>query len=324
MVERTQDEYLDLLRSQVRHLTNSSVAFDDGDRSEYVRLATTMRVLLHDTVRSTSLLTHAGLKSDFWLLDTADEYRPENVYATTALVAKSMNGDPLFIPPLLSKFVQPCKCNRARCRGKRLTRDGPPLWRSPQQWMNRVVLAAPGGSVELTAWDLVLNVANKEGGAHVDQTLPAAYHDVSRENAIGLRHAKTGADSFELHMGCVTAGEAAEDPVPATIRQLAFEVAWSLHARCGFDEPEWDPELSQYGGVLGSFYASPDAPFLPANRVTVAPNDSPKLRPTPSAGDHNIITAKMSSWQIVDPRPKFGPYPVREIRTVEGQGMGPC
>lgn len=58
------------LHRQFKYLANSAILFDEGDHDEATRLATTLRVLLHDTAQSTSLLTHLGLKGQIHFVDT--------------------------------------------------------------------------------------------------------------------------------------------------------------------------------------------------------------------------------------------------------------
>src|SRR3954465_14733121 len=48
---------------QLGYLRRSARLFDEGDRDEAIRIAVTIRVLLHDTGVSTSLLSLAGSKS---------------------------------------------------------------------------------------------------------------------------------------------------------------------------------------------------------------------------------------------------------------------
>jgi hypothetical protein len=58
----TDDRFREKLREQLSSIANSCAAYDAGHRSEAVRIGTSLRVLLHDTGKSTSLLTHLGAK----------------------------------------------------------------------------------------------------------------------------------------------------------------------------------------------------------------------------------------------------------------------
>lgn len=48
------------LRRQLTFLQVSANAYDGGEREEAIRIATTLRVIFHDTPQSTSLLHHLG------------------------------------------------------------------------------------------------------------------------------------------------------------------------------------------------------------------------------------------------------------------------
>jgi hypothetical protein len=69
-IPQTQDELERLLKEQLQFLRTSARLYDEGEHSEAKRLAVSIRVLVHDTKKSKSLLGQLGLKSlDF--LDTA-------------------------------------------------------------------------------------------------------------------------------------------------------------------------------------------------------------------------------------------------------------
>lgn len=65
------------LRDQFDFLETSGAGFDAGRTAEAKRLATTIRVLVHDTAASTSLLRQLGVKDDLRFVDTSVEPFPE-------------------------------------------------------------------------------------------------------------------------------------------------------------------------------------------------------------------------------------------------------
>ena len=71
------------------------------------------------------------------------------------------------------------------------------------------------GGVSYSRSDLVLKVANQDGGGHVDPGLDDAYHDLSRGNSVGWL------------TGVGDTVEPLSTPVLATVRQIAFEVLWT-------------------------------------------------------------------------------------------------
>ena len=52
--------YKEHLKRQLAFLERSCIAYDQGYTDEAIRMATVIRVLLHKTHRSTSLLAHLG------------------------------------------------------------------------------------------------------------------------------------------------------------------------------------------------------------------------------------------------------------------------
>ena len=58
-------EFKEYLRMHLSFLANSAAAFDRGEMDEAIRMAVSIRVLFHDTGRSTSLLMQLGAKDIF-------------------------------------------------------------------------------------------------------------------------------------------------------------------------------------------------------------------------------------------------------------------
>lgn len=75
--------------------------------------------------------------------------------------------------------------------------------------------------VWFTRKDIVLNVCNTDGGAHVDPGLAADYHALSRENSIGWS------------VGCAGKDTPLANPEYAAVRQIAYELQMSLKDHIG-------------------------------------------------------------------------------------------
>ncbi len=305
MPTRARSEYYALLREQVDHLDASIARFDDGVVSKASRIAICLRVLLHDTRSSTSLIAHLGLKEELWLLDTAERFGADNVFPTHTLVHNLIGGEADFVPALLGKYASPCECGRPGCRGLRPTGDGPPKWLTFEPWADRVVLAEPGGQVTFTAWELVKLMANKEGGAHVDSSLPEAYSQLSRRNSLGIRHDVLPGGARTLTYD-ETVGNEAESPVPATIRQLAFEIRWSLSVRFGFGEPRWQPDYKGRAVIGQQYQRTGSAMAGFGSKVTVVGPDDEPIPPSTGVAWSTTLTFD-DSTMIYDPRPLHGP-----------------
>jgi hypothetical protein len=195
-VPQSRDELEAHLREQVAFLESSAAAFDAGFDGEAKRLAVAIRVLVHDTSSSRSLLTQLGRKNTLFA-DTAAPLNSKNLLPEASLVGISMG-------PAGVRYYAPLgdhPCGERRVPFERWW-DGPVL-RDEQRAL-------------LTRRDLVLTAANQAGGAHVDPGLDGAYARVSRGDTmafvVGNGHTERLLLGVEL----------------ASIRQIAYEVLKTL------------------------------------------------------------------------------------------------
>ena len=92
----------DLLKDQLRFLRNSSSSYDNGFEGEAKRLAVTIRILVHDTKNSTSLLHQLVIKHKLKMLNTASPIIPNNLLGHQGLVIMKAQA-----PPGASVFASP-------------------------------------------------------------------------------------------------------------------------------------------------------------------------------------------------------------------------
>jgi hypothetical protein len=178
-------------------------AFDNGYEDEAKRLAVVIRVLLHDTKASKSVLGLLGVKDKLQLMDTATVIDPGNLISTPGLVMFEMGGaDVNYVAPLQN--LSP-------------GRQNPP--KAFESWWKDSVTKDTTGAF-FARRDYVLNVANKEGGAHVDPKLQQTWASLTRDNSLGWK--KTGAEVPDVPM---------DSPALASIRQIAYEVNQTLRAQ---------------------------------------------------------------------------------------------
>ncbi len=200
-IERSRADLERQLAEQMAFLRASAVAFDAGYRGEAKRMATAVRVLLHDTKNSVSLLKQLNLKG-IAFFDTAHDVSPTNLLTHMGLVGMRMdtaNG-----------------ASYAALLGNSPSGEGRPIPFS--RWWDKVVFVDNKRST-MTRAQLVLTLANKDGGAHVDPTLDEMYVRLSRENSMGW--VAVGPDGEK----------AMEDVHLVAMRQIAFEVETSLGKR---------------------------------------------------------------------------------------------
>jgi hypothetical protein len=161
---RSAEELTELLDEQVSFLKASCSAFDAGFTGEIKRLAVSVRVLVHDKGRSTSLMTLTNRKTDKFF-DSADPYDDNNLISHSSLVQVHMN--PTGAIP---------KAHLDDCIATKVI--------DFEDWWNGIVLVDAQKN-EFTRRDIVLNLANKEGGAHVDHQIDEKYNNLRKNNSQG-------------------------------------------------------------------------------------------------------------------------------------------
>ncbi len=203
------EELLVHLGDQIHFLINSAVSYDTGFEGEAKRLATVVRVLVHDTTRSSALLTQLN-KMNILFYDSASIFRPENLLPSNCLTmtrlskqeGENMKGD--YVAPLNNG--SPSRSNEKKV--------GFGKW-----WNRNTVFKDIKGNL-FNRRDLILALANKEGGAHVDPKLDQAYANLTRFNSLAW---KVYTKDDKKDMG---------NPVPPAIRQIAHEVIKTLKEGC--------------------------------------------------------------------------------------------
>lgn len=207
---RDRASLLALLEENIGFLEASATSFDAGYEAEAKRLAVTMRVLLHDTTQSHSLLAMLGAKPLMKFTDTAEHINPNNIMASAAgLVMMQMTPTvgAAYIAPLGNLPLPP-------------TRIHPPV-DFDQWWGNDIAR-----DTQRATWNrkkFVLTMANKEGGAHVDPKLTEAYEILAKNNGLGFVSNASGVD-------------AALDGnvVAVSVRQIAHELLETLAVHASY------------------------------------------------------------------------------------------
>ena len=190
------------LKEQINFLETSAKSYDEGYDAEAKRLAVTLRVLLHDTARSKSLLGLLGLKGGLFF-DSAQPADPSSSSLSYhGLISICCNGVETKYVPFLDDLPHRV--------GKEVDFDS---------WWDTVIFIDQKGQ-KFSRKELILSIANKDGGAHIDPTLNEKYADLSRQNSLGWYSVKNEA---------TTPLEGAEK---AAIRQIAHEALKSL--KCNY------------------------------------------------------------------------------------------
>lgn len=216
-LKRAYDEQLDLLWNNTR-------AYDRGSDAVAVHIASVLRVLIHDTGRSSSLLSQLGLKS-MQFVSTA---RPplatgENSFSDGhwGLIWINIEASAIRYVPVL---------DLSTCH----TMGFDDWWLEP--------VFARNGSYTVTRKHLVLAIADTDGGAHIDPNLDEWYADLSRGNPFNNQFYLHPGDKPPLHLHESNMLKKPIHPERAAIRQIAHELFKTLWP--GFIEP------ITYGGFM--------------------------------------------------------------------------
>jgi hypothetical protein len=191
--ELSNEELQEHLEEQLEFIESSASSYDGGFEGEVKRLAVSVRVLVHDTGKSTSLLTLLNRK-DVDFVDTSIPFDETTMMTHSGLVQMSLGGAHGSKPlPIL---------------------DGGLFSRTTSfdSWWNGIVFVDKNRN-EFSRKDIVLSLANKEGGAHVDKKLDQKYADLRKNNTLSW---------FDVAVDGKQTPSA--DQVPATMRQIAHEI----------------------------------------------------------------------------------------------------
>ena len=139
--------FVEQLKRQIIFLGNSVALYDSGCRQEAIRMATTIRILFHDTNASTSLLKHLGIKGTIRIPTTAISVEPESV---CEIDFGELMGGMIFSQELEYTLIQ---------------KEAPTI-AAPDWWVQPVFVR--NGSL-ISRRQIVLAAAHKDGGAHVDE-----------------------------------------------------------------------------------------------------------------------------------------------------------
>ena len=202
-VARPKGELEKELNEQLELLVHACAAFDKGMEPIAKHIALSLRVLLHHHGQSKALLEQVGLR-DKRFMDTAHDLNPRNLLTDCPLTVMRVSGEQ-------NKYLAICQ-----------TGGGPMgyRWLPFADWWNNNVIKDNKGRF-FNRRELVLNVADTDGGGHVDPTLDEAYLDLSRNNSLG----------WVISQGDVQ--RPFPPPVMACIRQIAHETLETIKEKSG-------------------------------------------------------------------------------------------
>jgi hypothetical protein len=172
--------------------------YDSGQEAVARHIAIVLRVLLHEHRNSRSLFEQLGLRSGYFK-DSAGPFDRDNLAPIHNLVAiRISNRQGRYVP------------NGREAKKSLLFAD----------WWNGPVVR-DSKKREFTRREIVMHVADTDGGAHVDPSLEEAYMDLSRNNSLGWMFNDQDGPAAPLQ----------GRPEFACIRQIAAEVLTTLRSK---------------------------------------------------------------------------------------------
>jgi len=208
------------LEQGVELLTLSCEQFDKGSVAVAVQIATQLRVLVHDTDKSHSLLQQLGIKNSLQYSDSSIKHRgisflhiehmsnqvisiSDSIYAGL-LIKKMSNGDREHFPTL--DFAPLLEANLHDT-----TKVDFDTWYTGQTMFECMGL-------KMTRKDIIYMLANREGGAHVDLRYSDAYKYFKEPTMLNI--------TINGLKACFR-----QNPVYVSVRQIAWELMESLKDR---------------------------------------------------------------------------------------------
>ncbi len=176
----TNQEFLESLNEQLYFLESSILSYSDVE-FEAKRVSITIRILVHDTGNSISLLKSLNQKSNLKFINSASP-NDGRLHSMTGMVGvRKSNRNQYF--GLVAKVNKDKKMVAVPLFQQHL-----PEWYESytklgfQDWWEMEIIKING--IGITRRELILNVANKDGGAHIDHALPEKYHEVKNSSLI--------------------------------------------------------------------------------------------------------------------------------------------
>jgi hypothetical protein len=204
-IHRTTEDLEKRFHDQVTLLRLACENFDNGLEVAALNIATSIRVLVHDTASSMSALTHMQSKN-ISFLDNASQIRTTGgtylglTYNEFNGVNDGQGGSVNYRPFFKSPWAN--------------HKD----WLDFDLWWNNTVFQNPSGS-SLSRKTLVLKAANQEGGAHIDSSIDNQFD--------AFRHQYSGGMTIKgIKSGIVRDFD--NIPVLPAIRHVGFEILETL------------------------------------------------------------------------------------------------
>ena len=186
-------EIIEKLKSNISKIEVFCDLFDNGRIDIYEDIAVKLRVLFHSSNHSKSLIRLTKLEH-ISFIDTSNKYDPKNLLTHMGLI-------------MLCDYPNDYNYKAFKHLNGHVNV-------SFDNWWNSKKILSDKFKHTFTRKDIVCNVANTDGGAHVDPTIKSDYYDITRNNSLAwFKFNLKEDDSTPMN-----------NPIPACIRQMGYEV----------------------------------------------------------------------------------------------------
>lgn len=215
-MKRSVEDYQRDLRKQLGRLRRNGEAYDQGDEDAALDLAVAIRVLVHETPNSDSVLGPKGL----------------GVLGGTHFLNTRLPEPPARpgtqVVPVAGSSLLRIEMTTGPTRGtgiafRPVLGSRPHRWVGFDLWWTEPVSHGSRATERYSRQDFVKAIAHKEGGAHVDPTISELYRAVAIEMGYGAA----------IDEATGEAGPFDSDPTFAAIRQIAYEVEQTIVTKLG-------------------------------------------------------------------------------------------
>lgn len=153
------DRFIKKFQEQFQFIQRSCRSYDEGYEDESIRLATSLRVIFHNTMASTSLIKHLNFNNKIMLSSSGGQ---GNILDLLSWVIDINSPQPVKTRPQLGdKFRQI----------------------SIKEWWD-IEQVFTYKTQKYTRKKIILTATNKDGGAHVDEELDKFYEALSAGSGI--------------------------------------------------------------------------------------------------------------------------------------------
>jgi hypothetical protein len=212
--KRSRIELLAKFDEQIHFLETSANQFDLGDDAEAIRMAVCLRILLHDTKRNRSLLSQLNKKNTKFL-DSAFEDKSNIPVPYSGLVSVHMTKGKVRYVASLDDIP----------RVKLVDFD---------KWWNSIIFK-DAVRQQISRKELVVTMADQDGGAHVDSSLDKKYSQLIKGSLLFQKYSIDGKIWFNM-----------KNIERVAMRQISHEVLKTL--KSGYTKKQ---NLKENGVLIG-------------------------------------------------------------------------